>query len=404
MEDRLATRDDVLRRRASVAWRSSVALGAGAVAVLLTFLWGWAHPELGNAVAALIGRIDWGGLVDAVCPVCKPFTSLPLPTPPEQLSPDQLSHTFALGYLLVRYVVVGVFATGALALAIGGVVTLAVGQLVAAPSPYAYPDAPAVAGGVRAVFVLPALSLGLGCVASFVFARYISGGITYNALTQTTFAYVYIWSLGLAELLGVIAFIAGLVDMVESRQWGWIAAVALATLATVTYDPFYRSALLSIALIGCLIILRNMAEMKRWRWFWALVLVAFMLVYGSLSFLLSQSAFLTSSLMGAGAYVDPVIPIIIYALWAGPAQFTVRRRVSAAQKSVLALAVVTLALVVLAYGPHFTQIPQTFQATQITISHSSGAPCNPQGAQRPQGIPIRGTDATLPPCDIFSAQ
>jgi hypothetical protein len=70
----LATHDDVLRRRWSIAWRYMMALAAGTLAGGGVMVWQILHPDLSETIVSLVHQINWGGAVGSICPPCQALT------------------------------------------------------------------------------------------------------------------------------------------------------------------------------------------------------------------------------------------------------------------------------------------------------------------------------------------
>jgi hypothetical protein len=342
----LATPGDVLERRWAVAWRYTLALGAGVAVSVALLAWSALHPAFGGSLAGILQRVDWGGLVASVCPPCGSLKAIPPPPPPQDLQPQQLAHYITLLYLVTRYVTLQLVVVLGLAALAGTVAMQAAGWLVAPPSPFDFAEAPtAEAQGAPWVVILSVLAVVLGFAESLVFTSYFTDGIAPGAREVSGLPPAYLWVSALANVFWIVAFGVAAVGQVSSRRWGWIAWMALAEILTSTFDPFYRSVLLAITIAGILVTLIALRRTRQPGWYVALALALVMLLYVGIGSLVTDSAIAGGTTLGTGAYLEPLIPALVYGLWwwrGGSGGAAVRR--GGAMGSIFALATTYLGL------------------------------------------------------------
>jgi hypothetical protein len=167
----------------------------------------------------------------------------------------------------------------------------------------------------------------------------------------------FIWTLGIAELIFGVAYVLTLFDTIQHRRWGWLVGVVLAVVLVNTFDPFYRSALLAVAVTGCLICLVGPARAKGWGRNVSIALMALMAVYSAVGSMLFQFTGLRNPLLGAGTGVEYLLPLLIYGLWSGPAKpRTQPVYVGASRQTILTIATIYLGLVALLALPYLALI------------------------------------------------
>jgi hypothetical protein len=358
VQAQLATPDDILVRRLSVAWRAALALAGGIAAGTALFRWD-AGPRpcgkngptisfcLGDAIRTH-GPNLLGDLLHAVAaPVVDFLNGLYMGLQQAGVSvPTWLSQT-APGIPIPDPVARALCTAGA-SLAVLGIGTLAIGRLFAIPSPVGFPQrSPATKGSAGTLTGLSTLFLvGLAggelCVAIGIPAD--------NQIASGLFA--------LALLVGVIVSILALVDTIRSRRWGWLPVILTVLLPMLLFllqihtatvaplidgfaiGPAYRHlgvALTLVAAVGFVVALTHLARRQRWSQFAyqllpTLILVAIagalwgqpliLLVFGMLGF--SPASYPSLWLIAVGVSVllavlsTPIVTILIYGLKGDP--------------------------------------------------------------------------------------
>lgn len=340
----IATPEDVLLRRWDVAWRYSLALAGGLAAGIGVLVWLILSPGLVEFVTGLVRSINWSGLLLSVCPACQPLTTLPAPRLP--VDNRDLSHFFALWYLLgqvdILAVVIGaVLVIGAATLGLQGV-----GHLAAKPSPLKAERASAGdAGGSQWVFLLSALTLVLALATSLVFTGLVGKQITVGQDAPTPAVTPFLLLLALAEVAAVLAGLVAALEMVANREWSWLGWMGLSLLLLYTFDVFYRGALLGVTIVAGLVLIFRLVRSRQSAWFWAVAVQLAIVLYLALDTLAADIGLVGPTFPGTGTYIDLVCPAFVYGLWTfargrGPAH----PRLDGAGGVILALAVVFLAL------------------------------------------------------------
>lgn len=312
-----ATPDDMLLRRWAVAWRYTAALGAAVFAAFGLFVWQALHPELSEAIIGFVRAIDWGGVLVSVCPVCKPLTTLPpAPPVPSDLSGPQLSHYFALWYYLTLPETLVLVIAAAIALVVGAAAMQIVGLAVARKSPFDFPRAAdANGGGTNLVFVVSAITLALALVTSLLYTTLVGVHVAPGGSYVGPGVTAYLLSLSAAELAAGIAFWVAVFQALAARRWIWPIWMLFAVLVVYTWDPFYRAALLGVAVLGCLVALIALARERRSGVYWVVALVMVIIIYMGLGDLAADLRLVGPGSFGTGGYVEPVLPALFYGLW-----------------------------------------------------------------------------------------
>jgi hypothetical protein len=242
--------------------------------------------------------------------------------------------------------------TGALAVAavlalIAGTIGMqGIGHLVARSSPFDAPVATETrAGGTNWVFVLSAGTLALALAVSLIFTTFVGTQVTPGQVGAAPVVTIFSLTLAVAELANGIAFWAAVVDALSNRLWSWCAFLLLAILLCFTFDPYYRSALLGIAVLGCLVTMVGFARERRYGVYWAVGLQLLVILYIGIGALAGDVGVSSPGAPGTGAYVESILPSFLYGLWS----VTTRRRspsrgVPTAASSILGLAAIYLAL------------------------------------------------------------
>jgi hypothetical protein len=357
VQGHLASRDEVLLRRWSVAWRYALAFTAGLVAALGLVVWAIQHPGFGDAITSFLERFDWGGVVTSVCAPCKAFIGNP--GPPLSANPTvaqlgQYARGQAITYLLTHYIMVQALVVGTLAVAVMAVTNLLVGQLAAKPTSVAFSDATSPAtlrlGGL---FSVAAIGVGLVFLASLIFSGYVHARQDFVTVPTSRLALAYIWVLGAAEVMYSLSLVMTLVVTLQQRQWGWFAGVVLSLSIITTFDPFYRTALLAVAAVGCVVCLVRAPRPAGAGGKLVLAAVALMSVDAGIGVTLANSSVPSTPLLGAGVFVETLFPALIYALWMGGAKSSgLVGSVSVLRRAVFALSTVYLGLATLLAVPY----------------------------------------------------
>jgi streptogramin lyase len=391
----LAPREEVLQRRWRVAWRALVSLAGGfGLAAVLVALDARNGGGLSQAIAGFIGGI----LNSAPVQSFLDLTTFHLST----LLGKAIAQCFSAGgackglvqlgnnpYLIVPHLLFTdqgrqTVTTAAVALGLLGLSILLMGKLVAEPSPFAFRGASAEAASPRSVFVLAALSLLVSMVGLLVYVKFVQGlRVSFNDLPHAPAAAVlYLWGIGLGELLWAAALVTGVIDAIRSRRWGWmvglpagtlvalaalqVSAVAIGDLPTGTLVALvalqlYAIAIVAIALVGCLVMGLEAARHRRWGWVATLALVALPLGL-AVGDILHTDTLRTHASATFGP-LAVVAPLVIYALWAGPVQLRVQVKPTGAVRGALVLSVLYLLLLVA--GGFVPWIPLVLAATLL---------------------------------------
>jgi hypothetical protein len=321
VQDHLASRDDVLLRRWSVAWRYTLAFAASVAAGLGLLVWAVQHPAFGDTLTSLLRRVDWGGLVGSVCAPCKAVVGNPGPPLPPNPTVEQFgfyARAQAVTYLFTQYVTIQALVVGAIAVAVMALTHVLVGRLAAKQTFVAFPDFhPPAMLRLGGLFATSAIGVGLIFLASLIFSRYVHQRVSLAALPNDPLVFAYIWALGLGELIYTVSFVATLVVTFQQRQWGWLVGVLLSLTLLTTFDPFYRTALLAVAVVGCLVCLTQSPRPSGASGKIILAALALMSANAGIGVTLADFKVLSTPLLGAGVFVEYLLPPLIYALWSG---------------------------------------------------------------------------------------
>jgi hypothetical protein len=320
---KLASPDKVLLRRWGVAWRYTLALTGGLAAGLGVLLWAASHPEFGNGITMVLQQVDWGSIVDSVCAPCKAFIGNPVPQLSQNPTAQQLgqySRAQAITYLFTHFLTAPTLLVVALALIVMASVGALITQLVVKPTPFAFPESVAIRGQrLGTIYAICAVGVALIFLASLIFTSYVHHAVSLAAVPSGQLVSGYIWALGLGEFAYSAAIIASLVDVVQRRSWGWGLGGFCALVPLTTFDPFYRSALLAVAVVVCVVLLfrpvRPSGVGKV-----TLVLVALMSIIAGIGTTLFDFNVLRTPLLGAGVYVEYLLGPLLYGLWLGRAK------------------------------------------------------------------------------------
>ncbi len=355
----LATRDDVLLRRWDIAWRYTVALAAGTVAGGGVMLWQILQPQLSETIASLLRRTDWLSVLVSIFPFLQSITSLTgltsLPPNPLQLSSQELSHYSAFWYYFRQRETLVLAVSAALALIAGTAGMQVVGRLVGRSSPF---DAPRFAksktGGTNWALDFSVGALALAFATSFLFTTFVGTGIAPGQARESPAVMIFSLTLALADLVNGIAFWIAFFDALLNRLWGWCAFLLLALFLCYTFDPYYRSALLSVGIVGCVIAVIGLARERRYAMYWMVGLATIVILYIGLGALAADLGLVRSGSPGTGAYVESILPSFLYGLWAIT---TSRRgpfpRLATGYRAILGLVVIYLALLYTLYLGYF---------------------------------------------------
>jgi hypothetical protein len=366
MRARLVSPQEVLQRRWGIAWRYVVAFAGGLAGGLAVLLWAVSHPGFGSGITAFLGQVDWGGIVNSVCAPCQAFvgTSVPsLSQNPSVQQLDQYSQAAAITYLFTHYLTVPTLVIVALALIVMGLTDALIAQLVAKPAPFAFPESvPTGSQRLGSIFANSAVGIGLTFVASLIFAGYVHQLVSYAAVPTSQLVSAYVLTLGLDEVVYGATYVLVLVAIVQQRQWGWGAGLLFSLFILTTFNPFYRTALLAVAVVGCILLLFRPERPSGAFSKVILVLVVIMAVDTGIGTTLFQFDVVRTPLLGGGVYLEYVLPALIYALWTGRTKpDSGKSRTSTLNRTCLALALVYLGLVDILAVP--------FSVTKILNAH-----------------------------------
>jgi hypothetical protein len=233
----LATPDDVLVRRWRVAWRSTVALGAGIAtgfglvfvdvrfklgvgAKILTFLQSHTFREL--VIALLTGtppivRCEGTGCTTGV---------------PAHLNPVDTVIKLFQAFLLTAAQTITTVLTVAAALAVAGIAVAVVGRIVALR-----PWSPRRDALRRGVIVMMVVATGLFLIDYFLNRTYGNSLPGYTDLLNLDIASVW-----LGVLATGVAWLLSLTDTLWSHRWAWFAGIALLAVLFAVLVPEIASA------------------------------------------------------------------------------------------------------------------------------------------------------------------
>lgn len=301
VRDHLASRDEVLLRRWGVAWRYTPAFAARLAAGLGLLLWAAQHPEFGDAVTALLRRVDWDGVVGAVCSPCRAFAGNPMPPLSQNPAVEQLGQYArgqAVTYLLTHYLTVQAIVVGILA---GAVMAL-----TSAPGATPEVDLPGALrlGGLCAVC---AIGIAFVFLASLIFSGYVHQHVKFAAVPDDPHVLAFVWPLGIGEVLYSVSVVATVLATLQRRQWGWLLGVLLGLTLLTTFDYFYRTLLLAVAVVGCSFTCWA-ARPRGAGGKIALAAVALLGANASIGVTLFDAGVVTTPLLGAGVFVEYLLP------------------------------------------------------------------------------------------------
>jgi hypothetical protein len=355
VQQHLASRDEVLLRRWSVAWRYAVAFAAGLAAAVGLVVWAIQHPGFGNGITSFLARIDWGGFATSVCAPCKAFigpAGPPLSQNTTVAQLEQYARGQAITYVLIHIVTVQALVVGAIAVAIMALTNLLAGWLVAKPATVAFPEAESPAAlRLGGLFTTSAIGVGLVFVASLIFSNYVRTGVNFITVPSSQLVLAYVWVLALGEVMYLTGVVVTLVVTLQQRRWGWVAGVVLSLTVLSTFDPFYRTALLAVTAVGCVLCLGRATRPMGTGGKLALAAVALMSVDAGIGVTLANEVH--APLLGSGVAVEFLFPALIYALWMGSAKPSgLVVGVNVLRRAVFALATVYLGVATLLIVPY----------------------------------------------------
>lgn len=300
-----------------------------------------------------------------------------VPPPPPQLTSQQLAHYVAFWYFLTLPETLVLAVAAALALVAGTASMQAVGFFVARPSPFDAPGGGETnAGGTNWVFIFSAITLVLAFTTSLLFTIFVGSQVSPGQKAGTLAVTIFLLSLALAELANGIAFWAAVIDALFSRLWSWSAFVLFALFPWYLFDPYYRSALLAVAIAGCLVSLFRLARHVRASTYWALALQLVIILYIGIGALAADIKLFGPGIPSMGAYIESVLPGFFYGLWSVMTRHrAVSGRVGMALKSVLVLTCIYLALfyslALGRYGAVLFVLPNPKQGATADIVHTT---------------------------------
>jgi virginiamycin B lyase len=375
----LAPREEVLKRRWRVAWRALVSLAGGfGLAAVLVALDARNDGRLSQAIARLIGGIlnsapvqrfldsTTFGLTTAIGTYLSQCAHAGACTGLQNLGQNP---NLIVPYLFSFYLRPEMLTAAAAVLVVLGVSILLVGKLVAEPSPFAFRGASAEAASTRSVFVLAALALLLSMIGLWVYLFFVFGLTDCNKygcylvhfewenpLQVPLGAKIYLWLLALGELGWFLALSMGFVDAFRGRRWGWIIGLMAGVLIVLAAPLVYALAIATLALAGCLALGIEAARLRRWSWVVGLAAVALPLGL-AVGDVLHAHAVSTFGLLTA------VAPVVVYALWAGPAQMQAQAKPTGRVRGALGLSLGYLLLLIA--GSSIPWVPLIILATLL---------------------------------------
>jgi Alpha/beta hydrolase of unknown function (DUF900) len=228
----VATPDKVLQRRWSVAWRSTLAIWSGiAAAVALLVADAQFNLGVGAKILAFLESKTFQKWVIALLtgnpPIVNCVGSVCNTGLPQHLNPVDSVIKAAQAILLTAEQSVTAILLVAAALLLMGVFILAVGRIIALPSPFALRPGVGRRDGVRrGVIILAVSATGLFLVDYYLNRTY--GGLLRSDYPNLNFVdIVAVW---LGAFVSGLAWLLSLSSTIRGRRWGWSAGIVLATI------------------------------------------------------------------------------------------------------------------------------------------------------------------------------
>ncbi|HKS70584.1 MAG TPA: hypothetical protein VJQ45_09185, partial [Ktedonobacterales bacterium] len=266
VEKHLATPGDVLRRRANVAWRSSLALAVGiALTVLLIVVDAQNGFVVGDHVRQFMATFP-GRLFNFLFgPIVQLLTGA---QPTLGGSGSGLSSQTS-GPVVVNNTIANVSYSVLSGILLGCAGILVTHRAVAMPSPFAFPRAGEPAGHTpRAVFVAAMTSMLLLFIAEVWFLSYYNeqaGAVVIDPGLHAVLKGIFTAGQVLAGVTGLIC----LYDIVRNDRAAWLAPILfsgpmLFFSGLLNYQ--YAIVALLVVLAGCLLLVPQAILERRWRW------------------------------------------------------------------------------------------------------------------------------------------
>ncbi|HEX6797540.1 MAG TPA: hypothetical protein VF116_07495 [Ktedonobacterales bacterium] len=266
VDKHLATPGDILRRRANVAWRSSLALAVGiALTTLLIVVDAQNGFVVGDHVRQFMGTFP-GRLFNFLFgPIVQLLTGA---QPTLGGSGSGLSSQTS-GPVVVNNTVANVTYSVLSGILLGSIGILATHRAVAMPSPFAFKRAGEPAGHTpRAVFVAAVTSMLLLFVAEAWFLSYYSEQAEAVVIDPGLHAVLK----GIFTAGQVLAGVTGLIclyDIVRNDRAAWLAPILFSgpmIFFSGLLNYQYAIVALLVTLTGCLLLVPKAILDRRWRW------------------------------------------------------------------------------------------------------------------------------------------
>jgi virginiamycin B lyase len=339
----LATSEQILLRRWSVAWRALVALGGGVLtaAVLLTLQF-YSNVGIGKGVIALVGAIASSDAVQNFLrdnvPLYQQIAAYFTQSNVNGLIQILTDPSLIIPYLLTYYLNAETVATLLTAFVAFPVGVLLTGKLISATSALGFQNTTEEAGRNRSVLAFVAVSLALvvGIAAILFFqpsdAHIVVGSFDPRDLTPVQ--QLYVWLVGSFRAVLIIALVVGLLDAARNRRWATLLALPAATyLAFVAFAEAsaYLAALLALTLVSTAVTLRDSVRASRWGETVALFVIGGVVLLAGWDSLYGT--------IGVFAYlgIASLLPALIYGLWTAASKTRVPYRLGRVRNGALVL-------------------------------------------------------------------
>jgi hypothetical protein len=385
VRERLASPDEILRRRWAIAWRALVAIAGGlTLAGALVSLDIRNHGGVGSAILTyagdLLGSAPVQSFLNENVPGYALLSTYFVSGAEQQNLSDALNSPYLVfTWLLSKLLTPGVLATFITAILATGIGVILSGKLVEPPNPFAFRAATPRARGRQTIFVLSMSSLlllTLGYVIFFVADAILRVPVTGGAGNLFSLPWPYLSFLilvSLSQALGVIALLLAGLDVVRTRQWGWLIALIIVWLAPVNggvsefasgqVNDFDLAFYLEALFIGCLVATLLAARQRSSNWF--VVLAMTTLLLGSAIVIASVSGDYFFLNIGAPFLLPPLVALL-YGLWVGPYRVLQPERAALRPSFSMLLILGTLVVVLLSWlGVSVTVWPRVALASAL---------------------------------------